>query len=124
MTNWIWDNLGTISLLESMTEEGVTIVDVRDMRDGCKDPYIVADKIRLVSGLLSNGRKVAIRCTAGMNRSNAIALGTMCYMVPHDDKDINNLWNHHLKVLKEKVPRAMILPTLERTVKRALKELL
>jgi hypothetical protein len=122
MTNWIWANLGTISLLESLTEAGVIIVDVRDLTDCCRDIESVKKKIMLVSSLLSCGNNVAIRCVAGMNRSNCIAVAVMCYMVPHGDVDES--WDYHFKVLKSKVRREKILPDLERTAKKALKEMI
>lgn len=121
MTNWIWDELGTISLLESMTEEGTIIVDVRDLSDIETDVDKVKQKILIVANLLCMNHRIVVRCVGGINRSNAIALGVMCYMVPKGD--LWETWEHHYKKLRKKVSRAYITPQLERTVKKALESL-
>lgn len=122
MTYWINERLGLISLFESMTEEGVIIVDVRDISDVEKNFKRVMNKINIATSLLLLGERVAIRCIAGMNRSCAIALGVMCY-TGAKRKSVDEAWEHHLKVLKAKVKRCMITPQLERTVKIALHKL-
>ena len=122
MTYWIYEKLGIISLFESMTEEGVIIVDVRDLSDVETSINKVMSKISTISSLLCTGEKVAVRCIAGMNRSCGIALGVMCYMGAKGE-DVNETWNHHYKNLKSKVGRAMINPKLERTIKIALHKL-
>ena len=123
MTYWIWDNLGVISLFESMTEEGVIIIDVRDLSDVEKNVAKVQRKINIVTSLLCMGERVAVRCIAGMNRSCGIALGVMCYVLPNINDDVNATWEHYYKELKQKVGRCMITPQLERTIKKALKQL-
>lgn len=127
MTYWIWENLGIISLFESMTEEGVVIVDVRDLNDVEKNVEKVVQKINIVTSLLLLGERVAIRCVAGINRSCGIALGVMCYMGAYKkfvkERDLSAEWNYTYKVLKAKVGRAMITPQLERTIKAALHKL-
>ena len=121
MTYWINEKLGVISLFESMTEEGVVIVDVRNISDVESDVIKVVNRINVITSLICIGERIAVRCFAGINRSCAIALGVMCYM---DTKgDINETWDFHYKILKSKVGRAMITPELERTVKAALKRL-
>lgn len=122
MTTWVWENLGTIALLESMTEDGVVIVDVRDLSDVETNVPKVKKKILLVSSLLCLGHRVAVRCVGGMNRSNCIALATICYMNPQGTVDES--WDFHFKEIKEKVGRLHITPDIERTSKKALKELL
>lgn len=125
MTYWVYENLGIISLFESMTEEGVIIVDVRDLSDVEKDVYKVLNKINIATSLLCMGEKVAIRCIAGMNRSCGIALGVMCYVGAKDinNADVDEMWEHHYKNLKSKVGRVQINPQFERIVKVALRKL-
>lgn len=122
MTYWIYEKLGIISLFESMTEEGVIIVDVRDLSDVEKSVEKVMNKINIISSLLCMGERVAVRCIAGMNRSCGITLGVMCYMGAKG-ADVNETWDHHYKNLKSKVGRAMINPQFERVVKAALHKL-
>lgn len=105
-----------------MTEEGVIIVDVRDISDVEKDVYKVMRKINIIASLLCVGERVAVRCIAGMNRSCAVALGVICYMGAKEG-DVDKTWDHHYKNIKEKVPRMMITPELERTIKTALHQL-
>lgn len=121
-TYWIWDNLGTIALIESPTEDGVIIVDVRDLSDVESDVNKVKNKIIVVASLLCLGFKVAVRCYGGMNRSNAIAISSMCYMRP--EGDIRESWNFHRSWTKRKVGRVHITPELEITCKKALAILL
>lgn len=124
MTNWIWNELGTISLLESHTERGVIILDVRDLSDVETDIMKVQNKIVIGANLLSLGHKVAVRCVGGINRSNAIALGIMCYMVwINRDWSLEEIYDHHWKILKKAVPRAHITYQLEKTLKKALERL-
>lgn len=122
MTTWIWkEKLGTISLLESMTEDGVVIVDVRDLSDVSTDVAKVKEKILIVANLLCMNYRVAVRCVAGINRSNAIALGVMCLIEPKEDLLTTLIW--HKEDLKKKVGRAHITPQLEGTVRKVLKSL-
>jgi hypothetical protein len=122
ITNWVWDNLGTIALIESLTEDGVIIVDVRDLSDIETNVAKVKKKIIIVSSLMGLGCRVAVRCVGGINRSNTIALAVMCYMNPQGD--IDTTWDFHYNYLKVKVPRAHLVPNLTRTCKKALKELM
>ena len=119
MTSWIWENLGTIAILESCTEDGVIIVDVRDLNDGETDVKKVMKKIEIIGGLLAVGCRIAVRCVGGLNRSNCIAIAVMSYLVPHGD--LEETWEFHWKFTKERVPRMHIVPELEKTCKKALK---
>jgi len=101
-----------------LTEEGVIVVDVRDLSDIEKNIARVKDRINLIAGLLINGHRVAVRCVAGINRSNTFACAAMCLLLPKDD--LNETWNHHIEVIKGKVGRAQLNPTLVDTVKKAL----
>lgn len=121
MTYWIWKNLGTIALIESMTEDGVIIVDVRDLTDVETDVAKIRKKIQAIAGLLSLGHRVAIRCVGGLNRSNAIAVSVMCFM--HPQGDVDQSWNFHRDWAKAKVNRLHIVPDIERTCKKVLEEL-
>lgn len=115
----ILDNLATISLFESNTPEGWVIVDVRDLSDVESDANKIKRKIELVTGILCNGYKACVRCVGGLNRSNAIAIGVMCYIEPHGS--IDESWDFHYNFLKSQVNRAHITQEIERTVKKALK---
>jgi len=116
----LWDNLATCSLLESMTPEGWIIVDVRDISDVESSIDKIRKKIEIVSNLLCLGYRVCIRCVGGINRSNAIAIGVMCYMVPKGG-DVDETWDWHFSKLKAAVSRAHITHEIERTIKKFLK---
>lgn len=118
MTYWILENLGTISLMESCTEDGVIIVDVRDLSDVETDVKKIQRKIETIAGLLAIGHKVVIRCVGGINRSNAIAIGVMTYLSPQGDLDTT--WDFYWKIVKSVVPRMHITPNIERTIKKTL----
>ena len=122
VTYWITENLGIISLFESMTEEGIIIVDVRDLSDIERDVTKIMKKINIITSLLCSGERVAVRCIAGMNRSCGIALGVMCYLRNHNN-NVDETWDYYFKLLKEKCPRCLITYQLERVIKKALKEL-
>ena len=114
----IKDKLATCSLLESCTPEGWIIVDVRDLIDGeGNDIEAVKIKIMTVMNLLSIGHKVAVRCIAGMSRSNTIACAAMLMMGPNRD------WDYYWQKITEKCPRAFMNMDFTDTVKEALIEL-
>ena len=115
----IWFNLATCSLFESCTPEGWVIVDVRDLSDVESNVNKIMKKIEVISGLLSIGCRVCIRCVGGINRSNCIAIAVMTYLDLHGD--LEETWEFHWKYVKERVPRMHIVPNLERTCKKALK---
>jgi hypothetical protein len=121
MTVWVWENLGIISLLESLTESGVIILDVRDLDDNGGNVSLLKQKIILGANLLCVGSKVAVRCVAGMNRSNIVVLGIMCIMVPKSS--LEETINHHYKVLKSINRRSLIHAEMFDDLKQALKEL-
>jgi len=73
---WVRNNLGTCAWDEK-TPHGVTVVDVRDLSDHCNPVEKVAEKVYLVDFLMAHGYRVVVRCVAGMNRSNAIAITTL-----------------------------------------------
>ena len=113
----IWENLATASMFEA-TPEGWIVVDVRDFSDISKETDMAIERIRLIGGLIANGWKVVIRCVAGINRSNVFACATMCMLQPEDDLD--DSWNKHWELIREKVPRAQPTMELYDTVKKAL----
>jgi len=123
MTYWVWkERLGTISLLESCTEEGVVIIDVRDLKDG-KGNNIqkIKEKIELVANLLSAGQKIAVRCAGGISRSNAIACAVLVYII--NGYSWEEPWVAQWSRIKKRCPRAQENPDLIREVKQALREL-
>jgi protein-tyrosine phosphatase len=119
MVYWIWENkLGTCGLMESFTEEGVIIVDVRDLADsGEASIEAIKDKIVVIANLLSSGHKVCIRCVAGQSRSNSIACAVMTAMIQSRD------WNYMWEKVREKCPRAFANLEFQDVVKKALVEL-
>lgn len=115
MTYWIWDELGTISMLENNTEEGVVIVDVRDLLDGSGNTVDkVAEKIMLVGNLLCSGQRVIVRCRAGMSRSNTIACAAMMWI------STDYTWDAAWAKVKKACPRAGLNMDFFETVKEAL----
>jgi predicted protein tyrosine phosphatase len=114
----ITENLATCSLMESLTPEGWIIVDVRDLSDVSTDVKAIGKKIETIANLMAIGHNVCVRCVGGINRSNAIALGVLCYLYPQGDVD--ETWDYHFKFLKTKVGRAHITPNIERTIKKFL----
>jgi len=119
MTHWITDQLGTIGIFHSFTEEGVVIYDVRDILDEEKDIEIIKRKITIICCLLTAGERVAVRCAGGLNRSNCIAIGVLCYMNPWGT-NLDEVWDHNYKKVKEAIPHALISQTLIDTTKKAL----
>jgi predicted protein tyrosine phosphatase len=118
MVYWIWNNLGTCNMLESYTEEGVIIVDVRDLNDSAENTVeAVKKKITLVGNLLACGERVIVRCLAGMSRSNSIACGAMMLFTREHG------WNHYWHVVEKACPRARQNLEFVDTVKKALEEI-
>ncbi len=105
-------------MLESYTEEGVIIVDVRDLRDsGENSVEAVKKKIILVSNLLACGEKVIVRCMAGMSRSNTIACSAMMLFT------MDHSWDHNWHVIEKACPRARQNLSFVDIVKKALLEI-
>jgi protein-tyrosine phosphatase len=74
---WITKNLATSSMseFEYRKEEGVVVVDVRDLIDGeGNDETIFKQKVDKVDEFIKSGKKVCICCVGGQSRSNAVAL--------------------------------------------------
>jgi len=113
VTYWIWENLGTCSITE-YTDEGVIIIDVRDLKDGYEDPRKIKHKLLTIGGLLGMGHRVVVRCVAGMSRSNAIAIATIVLMT-------NWEWDEAEAEVKRKVPRCTICMDFADSVKQAIK---
>jgi protein-tyrosine phosphatase len=118
MVFWIWENLGTCSLLESNTPEGAIIIDVRDIRDGKGNSIEdIKTKIVVIANLLSIGQKVIIRCIGGMSRSNTFACAVMTFMIQVHD------WEYQMEKVKKKCPRAAPNLDLVDDIKKALEEM-
>lgn len=114
----IWDNLGTCSLLESLTPEGAIVVDVRDLKDsGENSVEAIKTKIMIVANLMACGERVIVRCLAGMSRSNSIACAAMMLM------GNKHTWDHHWTIIEKKCPRARQNLEFVDVVKKALLEL-
>ncbi len=117
MTYWIEEGiLGTCSLTE-ITPKGVIILDVRDLKDGWNDPILIRIKVNTVFKCINTGHPVIIRCQAGIGRSNAIAISTLC-------KLNGKSWDENEKLVKEKVRRTQICSDLRKCCKKAVKQVL
>ena len=117
----ITEFLATCDIAE-LPPEGWVTVDVRDLKDYEKDTEKIKQKIMFVTGLWAMGAKVCIRCVCGMNRSNTIAIATLCY-VDSRSEDIDEDWEIHRKYVKRKVPRLLTELDIEKTAKKALTQL-
>jgi predicted protein tyrosine phosphatase len=123
MPFWIFNDLGTMGLLE-LAEEGTLVFDVRDINDGKNDTpeYPIERVIRKFCELIKTyrvvnayGFRMAIRCAAGISRSNAFAAGLIAYNQNIDFEDA-------LNIVKERVGRAMPNMDIIDCVKVALAE--
>jgi len=119
--NKITEYLATCDIA-TLTHEGWVVVDVRDITDFEKDVEKVKYKILLVTRLIAMGAKVCVRCACGINRSNTIALSAMCYLY-NKSVYLDSDWDRHYNIIKKTIPAMQILPELEETAKKALKEL-
>jgi hypothetical protein len=119
--NKITEFLATCDIA-TLTPEGWVIVDVRDITDFERNVEKVKYKILLVTRLISMGAKVCVRCACGINRSNTIALSTLCYLLTKD-KYLDTDWDRHYNFIKAKIPVMALVPELVVTAKTALKEL-
>jgi protein-tyrosine phosphatase len=101
--------IGEPGLLNGYSEckEGLidnfTIVDVRTLVDGENPLFEYELNIMRVVSYFELGQKVVICCSAGVSRSNAIALGVL---VHHFKIDVNQA----LELITSKVPICNILP--------------
>jgi protein-tyrosine phosphatase len=115
MVYWILPNLGTYSMFESYTEEGVVIIDVRDIKDGEGNSVeAVAKKIELISNLMCSGYVCVLRCQAGMSRSNTLACAALMWCRIFDN------WGDAWKHVQNCCPRAVLNMDLFDTVKKTL----
>src|SRR6185436_2234533 len=91
---------------------GFRIVDVRPMMDDCtvKDKEYLLNISRVIS-YLQCGENVVVCCSAGISRSNSIALGVL---VKYFKMDFYDAW----ELVKEKVPIADCDPCHIATLKR------
>jgi len=114
MTYWIIDGvLGTCAVNEE-TPKGTIIVDIRDLEDDWNDPILIQRKIRIIIKTLSTGMPVIIRCQAGMSRSNAIAIATLCHL---NGKN----WEENEELVRKRVPRMQLNMNLRDACKRTVR---
>jgi len=74
---WITKKLAVSSMswVEVKKPKGITIVDVRDLKDvGENDEKLFKSKVDKVETNIKSGKKVVICCDSGINRSSAVAL--------------------------------------------------
>ena len=101
---------------------GWIVVDVRDLMDDETNVEKVKQKIIIVTKLWAMGAKVCVRCACGMNRSNTIAIASLCY-IDMRAKDMEENWDKHWKFVKEKVPCLLTDLRIEKTARTALRQL-
>lgn len=112
---WILKNrLGTCALNEE-TPEGAIIIDIRDLKDGWNEPKEINKRIELVLKTLSMGFSVIIRCTAGISRSNVLAMAVLCYL---NGKD----WEENENLVRKKVLRTQINLSFKKACKKVLEK--
>lgn len=119
--NKITDFLATCDIA-TLTPEGWVIVDVRNLTDFEGNVEKVKERIFIVTRLISMGAKVCVRCVCGLNRSNAIAIATLCYLC-NKNEYLDTDWDRHYNFVKEKIPAMNIVPELEETTKKTLREI-
>jgi protein-tyrosine phosphatase len=110
LENLATHGIGEPGLLEGYSEckegfiENFRIVDVRTLVDGENPLFEYELNIIRVVSYLELGEKVVICCSAGISRSNAIALGVLMHYFKNDV-------NQALELITSKVPICNILPT-------------
>lgn len=119
--NKITDYLATCDIA-TLTPEGWIIVDVRNLTDFEGNVEKVKERILIVTRLVAMGAKVCIRCVCGLNRSNTIAIATLCYLC-NKNEYLDTDWDRHYNFVKEIIPAMDIVPELEKTAKKALLEM-
>ncbi|WXG47430.1 MAG: hypothetical protein WED05_12350 [Candidatus Atabeyarchaeum deiterrae] len=81
MVVWLKDNLGTASYAEKLDENGVQVIEVRDLVEGKgNDRRILKERMLQCIREIKAGRKVVIRCDKGIVRSNTLAIGVLTYL--------------------------------------------
>jgi hypothetical protein len=75
---WITPFLGTAAALDVRTDEGTSLIDVRDLVDkGGNEVDAVRQKIAAGVAALQQGRRTIVACDYGISRSNAVATGIL-----------------------------------------------
>jgi UDP-glucuronate decarboxylase len=78
MIKWISAYLGTASFDSLGDQQGVRIIDVRDMVDKPGNlPAVAREKISEAVACLKRGEKIIVCCDYGISRSNALAAGIL-----------------------------------------------
>ena len=88
MIKWITAYLGTASFDSLGDQQGVRIIDVRDLVDKPgNQPAVARDKISEAVACLKRGEKIVVCCDYGISRSNALAAGVLsCFEeIPFND---------------------------------------
>jgi len=115
MMYWILEGkLGTCALCEE-TPEGAIIVDVRDLEDNWNEPEEIRKKVKIILKAINMGQPVIIRCMAGISRSNALAVTTLCRM---NGKN----WNENEMIVRQLVKRFQINMSLRDACKKAVRK--
>lgn len=119
----ITETLATAGWNDSI-DTGWQVVDVwRDIEDDEAYTKPIKDKIVEALFLLNKGQRVCVRCAAGMNRSNSIAVAILVYLDKNDNRSIEKVWRKYQKVVMKKVDRAWMNPDLGYTCQEAILEL-
>lgn len=78
MIRWIDPTIGTAAANAVAAEDGLAIVDVRDLVDKAGNkPEVIRQKIDAGVRALAAGHRVVVCCDYGMSRSNAVAAGVI-----------------------------------------------
>ncbi len=113
---WIDGRIGTMSQ-DEQSEDGVVVLDVRDLVDGVNNPDLIVPKLVLGYQVIETFKyRLAVRCVAGVSRSNAVAAGIISLLDGRDYMDC-------LNTVREAVPRSNPNPLIIDSVEKALKEI-
>src|SRR4051812_29136976 len=75
---WITPSLGTAPALDVQLDDGMALVDVRDLVDkGGNQIDAVRQKIAAGVAALQSGKRTVVACDYGISRSNAVAMGIL-----------------------------------------------
>jgi len=110
---WITDLLGTQSIQEKIPLQ-VYIIHLLDIPDSEEaDPLVILSRLKMALGHLEKKEKVVFMCTAGISRSNALAIASLVILE-------NLSWEEAKEKVRRKVPRMQINLGFEDRVKEAL----
>jgi protein-tyrosine phosphatase len=102
--HWINGQIATASIIEGFPRRFFSkheFIFLTDLNDGWNPPLAICLKMRRALEVLRNNRKVVFVCSAGINRSNALATTLLAYLESLE-------WDDAYVQVKKKVPRAQV----------------